>query len=136
MTPRELAAHLQLEAKALAAYGADDHVLQAQAERLGLLANSAAALQTDLPPNTPRVHLEDMQAATPVPKNVIANTKSEAPALRAVLSAGWSVRQLAEKMNENGLKISHSYLGRMLKGTATPSAEVKRAVRELTKVKI
>lgn len=125
---------LELEADQLAKDAKEERIANAmQAQRLMLLAGRFRSALTSA---TPRVQSEDMQAATPVPRNVLANTKSAAPALLAVLNAGWSVRQLCEQINAGGLKISHSYLGRMLKGEAKVSAEVRRAVREITKVKI
>lgn len=88
---------------------------------------------------------EDQDVNIRPPANpAIARTQSDAPALRAVLASGWSIRALADQMSKipfewnlnRPVKISHNHLGHMLKGTYPMADEVRKAVRQLTKAKI
>jgi hypothetical protein len=79
---------------------------------------------------------QNMEAQRPAARSAMARNKSVAPKLLAVQAAGWSVRLLSEKLKEDGVSISHNYLGKMLKGEAPISDEVRAGVRKLTKVRI
>jgi hypothetical protein len=79
-------------------------------------------------------------------KGALAKVSPEnrTPAMMAVLGSGWTIRQLAAELssrpfswNEKApVPISHNHLSRMLRGTATITDDVRRAVREVAKVKI
>ncbi len=117
----------------------------AMAERLEVLVGALGygGPRPELTSSTHGVISDDMMIR-PTANLAKAKTGSEAPRLHAVLDTGWSVRALAEKLsttpfewNEGEpVKISHNYLGRMLKGEADLSPAVKRAVREITKAKL
>jgi hypothetical protein len=124
----KIAISLEIEAAYLAEDAASGRVASAAL---------AGRVKDTLTSDTPRVHLGDiMQVIPPINTNAVKNTKSTAPALRKILEAGWSVRQLTDRLNAAKIKITHAYLGRMLKGEVALKPEIKAAIREITKIKL
>lgn len=130
--PADIAATLKLEAKQLAAYGKDDLILASQASRLELLAERLCSSELPLRQQSATVD-PDMQVQ---PQNAMARShqKTSCPEIDTLTDAGWSMRRLSEALTKSGYKISYTYLGKLLR--LGPSPELKRAIRETTKIRL
>lgn len=97
----------------------------AVAKRLRVWAKMVAegtALQSELQ----SVNMDDMQPQI-----------ETGPAhLRALKASRWSLRTLSAELKKRNIEASHTQLNRIFKGESVPTSEIRRAIREITKIKL
>lgn len=130
----EAATDLEQRARELRGQAA---VIHARAD--GILEGAAAvAGPNETQSLTAENHGVSSNVMLPTAKNALNKTKAEnrTPELLSVLSAGWTVRSLAEVLTGSGEPISHSQLGRYLRRETEMPERIRRAIRTVAKVKI
>lgn len=136
MTPRELAAHLQIEAEQLAAYGAKDPVLVGAAQRLGILAEAARELQTQQTlrnkQQTGTLNSVEHTQETKMRLSESRNATAKGP-LAKVRKAGFTLRQLAEHPD---IGVSSAQLSRVFNGINRCTPELAAAIKKVVGVDV